>query len=416
MQDDHKHLHELISALADGTLTPEEAAQIQVHMKDCPDCRQLLHDIRRIGTAVGEEGVPPVPTYLAGRIRERIAGGAGESLAVAPAVPIWRSPFPLATAATLLLMSVIWLAWPRGASRSTPISQDAAQQAPAASESARAKQALPSTAQNAPVKPNLSQPPASEPLRKLGYLVDGGSKESIPSARADSVETESGAMKEKSLAPKDEPSRGLRSEDLDRITSSSLTGDDYKKAQSRSRAAANEEAKEAPRAAPQASAPGFATTVADIRSLDYEGPAYSATFAKDGLITVVARGYACSADVPVSKPGASEGEKAERVRSIEDLLSFFAAAGSRDFLAASTPGVSGGVEANQNGAGPSSLTLRDGDGNPIRTVNFSDPLPEDAPKTLRGLRQAIGHLVKDRYRSEIEARCGPLPQSILDSP
>jgi anti-sigma factor RsiW len=412
MQEDHKHLHELISALADGTLTPEEAAQVQVHMKDCPDCRQLLHDIRRIGTAIGEEGVPPVPAHLAGRIRERIAGGSGQTLALSPAVPIWRSPFPLAAAATLLLVSVIWLAWPRGASRSaTPFDQESARQNSGVPQSPQGKQVPPSS-EKAPVSPKIleHEAPPPEQLRKLGYLVDGGSNEPKPTAQADSLEREYGALKEKSPASAPTP-RDQRSGELDRVISSGLTGEDYKKAERQSRA---DEApgKDVAAEAPLAAAPGSASTVTEIRSLVYEGPEYSATFVKDGLITIVARGYACSADVPVSKPGAGERGKA-----VEDLLSLFAAASSKDFIAVAAHGeASAGAEPGQAAAGSSTLTLRDGQGNPVRSINFSDPLPEDAPKNLRGLRQAIGHLIKDRYRSEIEARCGPLPTRIVESP
>ena len=403
MAVEHKHLHELISALADGTLTPEEAAQVQLHMKDCPDCRQLLHDIRRIGTAIGEEGVPPVPANLAGRIRERVTGHTTPTLAPASAVPIWRSPFPLAAAATLLLVSVIWLAWPRGASRSTPLDQETDRPDSGAPPSPQAK-SIPPSSEKAPASSGILQhdAPPPQPLRKLGYLVEGGSNEPKPTAQTDSIEREYGALKEKSQAPAPVP-RDRRSEELDRILSSGLTGEDYKKAERQRRADEAPVAKDAAAGAPLAAAPGSPLTVTKIHSLDYEGPDYSATFVEDGLITVVARGYACSADVPISKPGAGE-----RGKSVEDLLSLFAAAGSRDFLGAPAPG--------EASAGASTLTLRDGEGNSIRSINFSDPLPEDTPKTLRGLRQAIGHLIKDRYRSEIEARCGPLPTRIVEAP
>jgi hypothetical protein len=241
--------------------------------------------------------------------------------------------------------------------------------------------------------------------------VEGGSNEPKPTAQTDSIEREYGALKEKSQAPAPVP-RDRRSEELDRILSSGLTGEDYKKAERQRRADAAPVAKDAAAEAPLAAAPGSPLTVTKIHSLDYEGPDYSATFVEDGLITVVARGYACSADVPISKPGAGE-----RGKSVEDLLSLFAAAGSRDFLGAPAPGeASAGAETGRAAAGASTLTLRDGEGNSIRSISFSDPLPEDTPKTLRGLRQAIGHLIKDRYRSEIEARCGPLPTRIVEAP
>ncbi|HEV8375809.1 MAG TPA: zf-HC2 domain-containing protein, partial [Candidatus Polarisedimenticolia bacterium] len=278
-QDDHKHLHELISAMADGTLTPEEAAQAQIHLKDCADCRQLLHDIRRIATAVGEEGVPPVPGYLAGRIREHlITGGAFESRSLSPAIPFWKSPFPLAAAATLLLVSVIWLAWPGGSHVSPPppaqgepqteLGKDTMGERDSAKPEAPPPAARPS--ESVPMAPKTAQEKAQAPVPELeGH--SGSLQPRVPSRLAAGDE---GSRRNEAPAPSKEEAY------LDRVTSSGLTGEDYKKAKGRERQDAPA-AKDESALAPAASSAGSVSTVGEIRSLVYEGPDYSATFVED---------------------------------------------------------------------------------------------------------------------------------------
>ena len=98
---------------------------------------------------------------------------------------------------------------------------------------------------------------------------------------------------------------------------------------------------------------------------------------------------------------------------MEDLSSLFAVAVSKEFLTTSA----GTKDAEPSSGFSSSLELRNAEGDPIRTIPFAEPLPADAPQILRSLRQGILHLVRERYRKELEARCNrPLPSGILSPP
>ncbi|MCI0659166.1 MAG: zf-HC2 domain-containing protein, partial [Acidobacteria bacterium] len=116
--NESQHPHELISAFSDQVATPQEASRLQEHLQGCAECRQLLHDLSRLATAVGEETVPAPPVHLAERIRMQIESA--NAPRPAPAAPFWRSPFPLAAAATLLMATTIWLAWRREVTSPNP--------------------------------------------------------------------------------------------------------------------------------------------------------------------------------------------------------------------------------------------------------------------------------------------------------
>jgi hypothetical protein len=219
-------------------------------------------------------------------------------------------------------------------------------------------------------------------------------------------------------------SESQRDDYLDLITSSGLTGEDYKKAKERKAPAGASPSKEDGLAASGYSAEmstqatkesAQAVPPEGARSLAYEGPGFSATFNEDGLVTLIARGYACSVTVPMPPSGEKTG--GGRSRTIEDLASLFAVAASRDFLAAGPTGESSQKPPAAPASGAtSSLALRNGEGDPIHSVSFSEPLPQEAPQVLRTLRQGIQSLIQERYRKDLEKRCGPLPETLLSNP
>ena len=86
-QDD-RHPDELISALYDGELAPEEWVAVKEHLEGCRRCRQLLEEIKSISGAMPAD--PPVPEGLAARVKERLPAGAGRQRPLAPR----REPMP----------------------------------------------------------------------------------------------------------------------------------------------------------------------------------------------------------------------------------------------------------------------------------------------------------------------------------
>lgn len=89
MQDrDDRHPDELISALFDGELAPEEWSAVKEHLEGCRRCRRLLEEIKTISAAMPAD--PSVPEGLAARVRERLPTGTGRQR---PAPPP-RAPTP----------------------------------------------------------------------------------------------------------------------------------------------------------------------------------------------------------------------------------------------------------------------------------------------------------------------------------
>jgi hypothetical protein len=217
-------------------------------------------------------------------------------------------------------------------------------------------------------------------------------------------------------------SESQRRDYLDVITASGLTGEDYEKAMAKKAPAGVPKAKDnhtsasalsegASAGAPQESAP--VVSADEARSLAYEGPGFSATFSEDGLVTLVARGYACSVTVTPSQ-AAPDGARA---RSNDELATLFRTASSREFLSTGsaredTPTAMAAPAAPAT----SSLALRNAQGDPIHSVPFNEPLSQEAPQVLRTLSQEIRSLIQQRYRKELESRCGPLPAALLSTP
>ena len=441
-QDENLHPHELISAFSDQVATPEEASRLQEHLQGCPECRQLLHDLKGLAAAVGEEAVPAPPLHLAERIRMRIESGNASRPAPAATV-FWRSPFPLAAAATLLMATTIWLALRREATSPNPSTSQALQAPAAKDEASRAPGEQPAPAAVPPAIANRdmekTEPPAQE-LRSLGYVGTAQRPSAPPAAAAGPETDESGTnttstpparIAQESTPPHAEADQAAKAPDsesqrgdyLDLITSSGLTGEDYKKAKERKAPAGSSPSKEDSPAASGYSGELSAQAMKEssqvvppegTRSLAYEGPRFSATFNEDGLVTLIARGYACSVTVPMPPSGEKSG--GGRSRAIEDLPGLFAVAASRDFLATGSTGDSSQLRAAPASGATSSLALRNGEGDPIHSVPFTEPLPQEAPQVLRTIRQGIQSLIQERYRKDLEKRCGPLPEALLSNP
>jgi len=152
------------------------------------------------------------------------------------------------------------------------------------------------------------------------------------------------------------------------------------------------------------------------RAFLYETESYSATFTEDGLVTLVARRYACSVTVPVPEttappPSSAGGETT-------DLKTLFRLATSAEFLASSPSRSAGTAEGSAAGGGgePATLTLHDAEGDTIHSVTFRPSAGESAPPVLRKLDRMVQTLLRQTYRGSLESRCGPIPPGALPSP
>jgi len=105
----------LLSDLADGTLAPSLASDIERHLETCARCRATLADLREIRqmAATLERRLPPDRVW--GRIRETLSSSASEdardlvTVGVGPMARGWRSQLALAAAALLVVAAVVGL-------------------------------------------------------------------------------------------------------------------------------------------------------------------------------------------------------------------------------------------------------------------------------------------------------------------
>jgi anti-sigma factor RsiW len=122
MTMNHERYRDAIQELADGTLGPLRRAELQQHLDECPACRALADDMRRIRELAQsvERPAPPDRVWLqvAGRLRQE-----GRIAASTPAAAASRRFMPLAIAASLLLIvgASLYVLYPR----QPPAQQDA---------------------------------------------------------------------------------------------------------------------------------------------------------------------------------------------------------------------------------------------------------------------------------------------------
>ncbi len=168
-----RHPDEMISALFDGELAPEEWTAVKEHLEQCPRCQRLLEEIKSISAALPED--PPVPDGLAARVRERLPAGTGRQRAAPPRrdpVPFKparrRVTFPLAAgaglAATLIVGALLVQYLPAGLWSRLQMPSRAAEEAAAGAagnqtESAREEKRA--SAESAPAKETAGEPGAA---------------------------------------------------------------------------------------------------------------------------------------------------------------------------------------------------------------------------------------------------------------
>jgi anti-sigma factor RsiW len=61
-----------LSALLDGELAPERAAELRAHLAACADCRERLAGLARVDAALSAAPLPAVPASLRARLEARL--------------------------------------------------------------------------------------------------------------------------------------------------------------------------------------------------------------------------------------------------------------------------------------------------------------------------------------------------------
>ena len=413
------HPTEMISAYLDGAAGPEEQAQAEEHLRTCARCREMAEDFRALAATAAREEPPPVPPDLAARIRRQVERA--RSVSSLSRRPAWRKPLALA-AAGLAVVTLVWVATrqqapgPASVPLAGPVAQQPAPQgsaaqgpaagldAPAGDKTAREWVAPVGTGSKvgdlgspgSVQPPSVSEKPADEArtLPEQGGEVLGAEEESGPIPEAmpsaspaeDTIQTAKG--KDVSGAAF---SAGGRSPEPRVASRTGGKGPPAPGAESESAAGSPREL-------------AVSGAAAGPRSLLFETPDTSLYVSEDGLITLILRGYACSANV--APPAPADGEPSL----LPELAFLFTRASSRETQASVARAAgSGGLSTVEAAARPKSITLRDSEGGTLYTVAYGDSPETAPPAAVLELEEEIRHTVWLRFRKTFEERCGPIP-------
>jgi tetratricopeptide (TPR) repeat protein len=123
MTTNHDRYRDAIQELVDGTLGSLRRAELQQHLDECPQCRRVADDLRRIRDLAQSLNRPAPPDrvwlQVAGRLRQE------GRIVMPPARDATRRWMPLALAASLLIAVAgsLYFLYPRG--DAAPVQQDA---------------------------------------------------------------------------------------------------------------------------------------------------------------------------------------------------------------------------------------------------------------------------------------------------
>jgi anti-sigma factor RsiW len=101
----------LISARRDGEITRDELADLDKHLRECPDCRAFARELADLGKALSERPREKFPENLERRILAETTGGTKRA-AIKPSGLLrgyYRIPRGLAWAGILALVVLIFL-------------------------------------------------------------------------------------------------------------------------------------------------------------------------------------------------------------------------------------------------------------------------------------------------------------------
>jgi hypothetical protein len=396
------HPDEMISAYLDGTAGPDERARVEEHLRTCLRCREMVDDFRSLAATAGREEPPPLPPDLAARIRRQVEEARRRA---SPARrPPWRSPFALA-AATLAVASLVWVATRQQAPAPTspPVKEPAVQKPAAQLPAANSSPVI--TQKPTAVISLTSEPITLDDLKSvLQKKTPGGSYSGMEDSSSlkkvqpggDEAKPAEDEMKEDALqAAKGKDAPGA-------VFSQAGRSDGPAPAPRPKRSTGGgQEAQLALGSAKELTVSGEAP---GPRSLVYETPEITVTLSEEGLVTLVLRGYACSADA--ASPAAEGGKPS----SDPELASLFTQASSREILASmDNTGNPGSPTPAESAARPKTLTLWKSDGSVLYTVTHGDSPETAPPRPVLDLEAEIRRAIGSHFRKALEERCGPIP-------
>jgi predicted anti-sigma-YlaC factor YlaD len=103
----HEQIRALLSAYLDEELTQADSQRVRIHLEDCPECRQHLHELGRLKSLTGRLAFPDPPEEKMKELERRLSvrlsrglgwilvcGGAAAWLVYALVMAIlhWRTP------------------------------------------------------------------------------------------------------------------------------------------------------------------------------------------------------------------------------------------------------------------------------------------------------------------------------------
>jgi anti-sigma factor RsiW len=101
---------ELISARRDGEIAPDELADLEKHLRDCPDCRSFAHQLENLGEVMAQRPHAQIPENIERRILSDTIGEKESSIS-RPAGFLrgyYRIPRSLAWAGILALVVLVF--------------------------------------------------------------------------------------------------------------------------------------------------------------------------------------------------------------------------------------------------------------------------------------------------------------------
>ncbi len=433
----------MISAFLDGEASPEERARVEEHLRTCQRCREIADDFRSLAATAASEEPPPVPADLSARIGAQV--GADAERRTPHPRPAWRNPFALA-AAGVAVATLVWIAMGRqGAWRVAPAPVPPSAQKPApslrapaaGSEAGPIVPASPPAAQESTGRGGEKQSPA--PIQRGTAEIEtespgqpGSSPPRADRSRAAGEDSSIALGKKGEVLPEPEGSAAVGLKDAGavggvaagvasssppeavprkargggpRIDTSGGAGGDQPAGSARQRpkrstgqgAAAQLSLESALESPASGSAVG-------PRTLALETPATTLTISEDGSVTLVRRGYACSANV------ASPAAPGERPSLPPEVVTLFARATSREVTAAVAKiEPAGALTPEQEEARPRSITLSNAEGGTLYAVSFGEAPEAIPPLAVLDLEADIKAVTWLHLRKTLEERCGPVP-------
>jgi hypothetical protein len=396
------HPVEALSAYLDQEIEGPGRAEIEAHLEACAGCRALLEDLRRLDAAVDAEVAPPVPAGLARRIRSRL-GPAGvadaapgteadEAAARAP-VPVrrrrsaWFGPLPLAAAASLLVVSALWLLAPdRSTAPSRPPAPAGDERTMARNDAAKDFAPTPPPAE---IRPAAVPSPADEGKTKTSAL-----QETMPLEKESRRQDQPRVSAPKIAASRAAPEAGAPapSGERDRTAMRQVAESDTIAPSSRLEAGATAAT------ASGGSAGGSGDLRAGSWPVRIEAPPYHVVLTAENEMIVSQGAWTCAVAID-----AADGRRLIRMARAETALFLSAPA-----TASAAPG--GAAPPSPDGATKSAAKET-----APASAGAPRPTPREAPgetegetvaaRSLSPAGETALQLIRGRYRAQIEEHC-----------